>query len=219
VIRLRRLSLPRGLNAVLRRGPHGELDVVVSQSLSPARQRAAVRVALRASRQAGWSAGILPLPVVALLVAAWAALLHALRSVVRAHAVATAAATAAGVTVATGAVVIIALPHHHAPARAGRTVPGQVHPPPPGQSASSSSARPAPRTHPAVSLQPPGRRTSTRLPAGAGGQPSIQPTSAPSPSPATGPSSPAPTPVPSPSPTASTDGGGCIVLLGVWVCL
>jgi len=70
VIRIRRLTLPAGLSAIVRRGADNNLDVLVSASLEPERARAAVRLALRAFRPGRRpAAGLLPLPLVLLAAA------------------------------------------------------------------------------------------------------------------------------------------------------
>ena len=67
MIRVRHLPLPAGLSALVRRGADGDPEIFVSDALEPDGQRAAVRLALRSSRQAGWRAGLLPVPLVLLL--------------------------------------------------------------------------------------------------------------------------------------------------------
>src|SRR5882757_5562146 len=83
VIRVRHVSLPAGLNALARRGPADELTVYVSDALPPDRQRTAVRIALRASRRAGWRA-LLPAPSIALLLASGMTWLRRAASALRA---------------------------------------------------------------------------------------------------------------------------------------
>ena len=47
MIRVRHLPLPTGLNAFVRKGTDGDMEVFVSDGLDPGRARAAVRLALR----------------------------------------------------------------------------------------------------------------------------------------------------------------------------
>jgi hypothetical protein len=156
VIRIRHLTLPVGLSALVRRGPGSELEIFVSDALDPDSQRTAVRVALRSSRQAGWRAGLLPLPL-ALLPAVRSAWLRAVTKALRTHAVASTAA--ASMAVAAAAALIVALPHHHAPSSPGK-LPGaaRVHAAP-GRTASASprgsrSSRQVPRAPRALRLPP-----------------------------------------------------------------
>ncbi len=136
MIRIRRLTLPTGLSALVRRAPEGDLEIFVSDALEPGDQRAAVRVALRSSRQAGWRAGLLPVPLVLLLAATRSGLRGAARAL-RVHALASTAA--ASVAVASAAALIVALPHHQAPSSAGKLPnAGRVYAPEPGRTASMS---------------------------------------------------------------------------------
>jgi hypothetical protein len=225
VIRLRHVPLPRGLSALVRRDDSGALEVFVSQALSPDRQRSAVRVALRSARQAGWrtrlAPGLLmPVPLMPVPLAAVSSVrtwLRAVGTTLRAHALATAGAATAGLAVATSAVLIAVVPHHHAPSTAGRPpVPGRVQAPAPSPATVSRQPRASAST-PAAGVKPAGQRPASTAPSRA-----AQPTasaSAPAPSTATSPGS-APSTAPSPSPSPS--GGSspdCLVLLGVWVCL
>lgn len=66
MIRVSHISLPPGLSAIARRDADDELSVYVSDALDPARQRAAVRAALRASRRQPWRM-LLPVPSALLL--------------------------------------------------------------------------------------------------------------------------------------------------------
>ncbi len=213
MIRLRRQNLPRGLSAVVRRDQGGDLEIFVSQALSPERQRAAVRVALRAARQAGWRAWPLRAPVVALLAAAGAAL-RALRGALSSHAIAATAAAVSAAAVTAGLVVITTLPHH-APVNAGK---------PPANSQQSAPTRMPGQGRAAASTRPRAGLSSRPV---TGVQPSGQPVSQPSaPAPAASPQTsslpPAPTPDPSPSSTGGSGTGGsgrCLVLLGIRLCL
>ena len=67
MIRVRHLPLPTGLNAFVRKGADGDMEVFVSDGLDPGRARAAVRLALRSFGPAGRTAGLLPIPVALLL--------------------------------------------------------------------------------------------------------------------------------------------------------
>ena len=111
MIRVSHVSLPAGLNALARRGPADELTVYVSDALPPDRQRAAVRIALRASRRAGWRA-LLPAPSVALLLASGMTWLRRAASALRAHSVAWGTASAV-LAAASTAVYFAAAPHQH----------------------------------------------------------------------------------------------------------
>ncbi len=221
MIRVRHLPLPTGLNAFVRKGADGDMEVFVSDGLDPGRARAAVRLALRSFGPAGRTAGLLPIPV-ALLLAGGRSWLRALLHAVRTHLIAS-AATAASVAVATSAVVVVALPQQHHPATASRgPAPShvQAQAPRPGtttagpQPVSGGSAGPAPSA-----------RSSGQAPAG-------NHSTAPAPHPTTAAASTAPAPqpsgssapAPSPSPTSTSSGGGsgggtCVVLLGLTVCL
>jgi hypothetical protein len=130
VIRVRYVSLPPGLSALVRKGPAGEVEIFVSAALPPERQRAAVRVALRATRRWAIRGVLVPVPLAGLLAASqnW---LRGLARMVRAHTL----ATAASVTMAavSASVLIVTLPPHgdpparHRPVVAGKLqVPGQV---------------------------------------------------------------------------------------------
>ena len=224
MIRIRHVTLPVGLSVLARRGPGSELEIFVSDALDPDNQRAAVRVALRASRQAGWRAGLLPLPL-ALLPAAKRAGLRAVARGLRTHAVASTAA--ASVAVAAAAALVVTLPHHHAPSSAGKLPSAaRVHAPAPSMTASMSlrgsrSPRPAPRAPRARKLPaqqvplapiPSSAASRGRKSAAAGPSPSPVPTSSGMTSP------PAAAPAPAPSQPA-TGGDICLMLLGVWVCL
>ena len=111
MIRVSHVSLQAGLNALARRGPADELTVYVSDALPPDRQRAAVRIALRASRRAGWRA-LLPAPSVALLLASGMTWLRRAASALRAHSVAWGTASAV-LAAASTAVYFAAAPHQH----------------------------------------------------------------------------------------------------------
>ena len=217
MIRIRHLTLPAGLSALVRRGPGSELEIFVSDALDPASQRAAVRVALRSSRQAGWRAG-LPLPL-ALLPAVRNAWLRAVGKGLRTHAVASTAA--ASVAVAAAAALIVALPHPHAPSSAGKLPgAGRIHAAP-GRTAStpprgSRSSRHVPRA-----LRLPPQQTSPAPAPSSAASPGRTSTAA-GPSASSTPMSSATTSSPASAPAPSqpaTGGETCLMLLGIWVCL
>lgn len=216
VIRLSHVALPPGLNALARRCPGDDLIVYVSDALEPERQRAAVRVALRASRPSRWHA-LLPMPSAAVLLVPGVSWLRRAAGLVRAHAVAW--GTASAVLAAATAVMYFApAPHPHSPA-------GGARPGVPGVSAPHAPARPA--AHPRASRHPGSHPVSTpaATPRGAAGSPAAvaaQPTPAPAASPSASPSAvptPSVRPTPAPSTSPSPTGRHCIMLLGVRVCL
>jgi hypothetical protein len=233
VIRLEHRSLPAGLSAVARRGERGELTIVVSETLDPGQQRAAVRAALRAARRHEWRLGLLPLPALLFMSAARSAV-GRLGHLLRAHTVATAVgATATAGAVAAG-VLIFAMPTPHGPSSA-------MHSGPPAYQLSPGGSHATGRAHarPGASVRAgsTGPGVVIALSPGASPHPTAgpQPTPSPSPSasassPPSGPSprpspthstSPAPTPTPSPSPTGGSGGGGgtCLKILGIVICL
>jgi hypothetical protein len=240
VIRINHVTLPEGLSCFARRNPDGEFDVFVSRTLSADRQRAAVRLALTASRRAGWRA-LLPVPAAGLLAGfrGWLGRLGGIGRVLRLHPVASAASTA--VVVAGAVVAATVLPHPH-----GRISSGELRPPAtgapapaPGSGHSSTGApstgSPRSRQHGQASeTQPtpgttekaspaPGHSTGPAPTHGSAPAPSEspQPTESESSSPVTTQPSPTPAPSSQPSPTPTSKGGGkdCIKLLGVTVCL
>jgi pyruvate/2-oxoglutarate dehydrogenase complex dihydrolipoamide acyltransferase (E2) component len=224
-LHLERAMLPPGLSVVACRDSHGDLAVYVSQLLDTAQQKAAVMEAIRASRRAGWRAGLGPAGAgVALLIALRGLLPRAARALSARPVAWGAAATATVAAAAAAGVFLAAAPHQHSPAASARPPasvsilpdqpPGQqhAHPRSPGRLQPVTAAGSSPgtgRTHRAGSPRP-GRRS---------------PDPAPSASPAPGPSSPAPSasPAPSPSPSASSPPPGgkgiCVTLLGQPVCL
>jgi outer membrane biosynthesis protein TonB len=239
MIRIMHVTLPEGLNALVRRGPDDELNVYVSSGLQPDRQREAVRVALRASRRSGWR-GLLPLPLGGMLLAsAWSWLRKAVRTL-RTHTVAW--GTAAAVVAAAVVGVYLTVPRPHSaggnaqPPAAGASVP-------PGHSSSPHAAHHTGSPAPAVSGPGPGpspRTAPNPLATGsprpvpvptATSTPSTSPTPAPSTSPTPVPSisptpvpSVSPTPKPSPSPTPSPPPKKkkkrhCITVLGIRICI
>jgi hypothetical protein len=226
MIRIRHLTLPPGLSALLRRTADGGLEIFISDALDPHAQRAALRVALRSSRQAGWRAGLLPLPLV-LLLAASRSVMRAASRAVRVHAVAS--ATVTSVVVASAAALIVALPHHHAPLSAGGPPStGQVHALAPGGPTTSPhgslSPRPAQNTPRARTFPPqttaPASSPSAVAPSPAQKSATAMPSTSPAPTPSGIASSPpAATATPSPSQPPPDRGQPCLVLLGIWVCL
>jgi hypothetical protein len=215
LIRVRHESLPAGLSAVVRRRPGGDTDVVVSTILSPARQRAAVRVGLRVARPTGRRAA-LPVPLVGLLAITWAAA----RGIAKGLRIHLAAVVAAASVVTAGAVVVAVVPQlHGAPGgrhpAAGAT---QASAPVPGHSAlrptqgAQPGAGPRPTTLPSPSAAPIVDRSAA---AGSGGSEPAPGTSAPG----SGALPASPAPQPSASPSGGGSGGLCLDLLGIWVCL
>ncbi len=220
LIRLRMQALPRGLSAILRGDEWGALEVLVSQALPPERQRAAVRVALRSARGAGWRTRlapglVVPIPIAAILSSGqgW---LRGLTATLRTHALLTAAATT-GVAVVAGATLIAVVPHHPAQVSAGR-------PPATGQVRAPSAGRApvSPEPSGGIGTQPASRPVPASGQASAAPAPTTRPTAPASSPPApSAPASSAPaTQPPSPSPSPSPAGGGshCVVLLGLWIC-
>ena len=213
VIRVSHVTLPAGLNALARRGPADELTVYVSDALPPNRQRAALRIALRASRRAGWRA-ILPAPSVALLLVSGMTWLRRATLALRAHRVAWGTASAV-LAAASTAVYFGAAPHKHGSF-------GSAPPPAPAVSRSPVAIPSQPGAHPRAQ---PSARTSAAAPKG---EPrplatvAVRPTSAPTPVPS-GSSAPAPvpsvSPSPVPSPAPSVRGRHCIKVLGIRTCL
>jgi hypothetical protein len=228
--RLRHLALPAGLIAVVRKDSDGELQVFVSDALTPDRQRAAVRLALRSIRQPGWRAGLLPLPVGLLLGTFWRGIMPITRAV-RSHAIASSAA--AFLVAAGAAALILGLPQHHGPTMAGQGPGrGQVHAPAVGRTHIAGKPGPGHSPGPAPGATAVARRSAgtppgpiTATPAPQSPAPSAsQPASAkPSKSAAQPPSgTPSPTQTAASSPTPSPPPSGrvtCLVLLGIWVCL
>jgi hypothetical protein len=220
VIRVRHEPLPSGLSAVVRRRSRSDTDIVVSSLLSPARQRAAVRVGLRAARPAD-QRSILPIPLLGVLALAWAGT-RAIARGLRLHpaALVTAAGTVSALIAV--AVVIAVVPHQHAPAGGGHSAVGVLPAPTPapGQTAgrpargSQPAAGPHSSAGPTPSVVPVADHSvaASSLPAPAPGQSQPGPGSA-HPSPTTPPAQ------PSPSPSTGGGGGVCLDLLGLRVCL
>jgi hypothetical protein len=218
MIRVSHVTLPPGLSAFALRGPDDELSVYVSDVLAPDRQRAAVRIALRASRREGWRT-VLPVPSVALLIALGMNRLRSAARILRVHSVAwgTASVVAAAAAVA---VYFVAGPHGHGPLSSARPpVPATSYRPGPSQPASS----PPPTAHPRSTRHgrsQPVAGAPTAAPQAAPAPLStvaVLPTPASSPPPSAPATSAPPAPAPSPSPSPGKD--HCITLLGIRVCL
>jgi hypothetical protein len=211
VIRIRHETLPAGLSAIVRRQADGDLDVIVSTTVSAGRQRAAVRAGLRAMRPARRRAAVLPVPALVTLALAgtW---LRAIARLLRLRPVATIAVAATAAV----AVAIAAAPHLHRPAVPGRNPAGAALPPP-GVAAGPTAPAPG--------------HAMPSAPAGAQPLPSVIPVAARSPAGATAPpatsqpslatSAPVPTPgAPTPTPTPAGGGGViCLEVLGLWICV
>jgi hypothetical protein len=227
MIRIERTPLPAGLSAIARRAGRADIVIIVSDVLSPAEQRAAVRAALRAARRRDWRGGLLPLPVIAGLAAFRSLAVRTFR-VLRIHS-AVSWAVASGVTVAAaGAVgVSVLVPHAHVGSAVGPGAPGYVARPgggsgghgAPGPARTSAPeprvvgiTSPAPGAHP--SPRPSGSATSSSAPPGSS-QPARTP--GPSTSPPSGGSSASPSPTTSPG--SSSGSSPCVTLLAVKVCL
>ncbi len=230
MIRVRHLTLPAGLSAVVRRESDGGLQVFVSDALAADRQRAAVRLALRSIRRSGWRAGLLPVPIGVLLGPLWRRLVvisSPISRALRAHVVG--AAATAFVVAAGAAALIVALPQHGGQATAGQQPgPGQVRAGSPGQTykpGSGHHAGPEPRRTVAASTSPGARPGPVTTAHPASATPSASGSAAPKPSASTAgpqPGTPSPNPTAAPSPSSSPaapTGVTCVVVLGVWVCL
>lgn len=225
MIRLRHETLPAGLSAVLRRTPDGGLDIVVSSALSASRQRAAVRMALRAAGPADRRAALLPAPALVMLALARAWL----RPLVRGHGLQLAGTAVALTAAAAAAVVVVAGPHRQVPAVAGRPPAGRVQERRPAGRNWAATPRPGaaqpsrrPEPHPSGQPLPPVVPVAARPASSASTQhPSaVPPSAAAASSPAATPGPPVPQPSPSPSAGSPGSGGGaCLDLLGIWICL
>jgi hypothetical protein len=224
VIRINHVTLPAGLSAFARRSPDGDLEVFVSEALPPDRQRAAVRVALRASRRSGWRGALLPVPV-AVMLAGRRGWLSRIGRALRLHPVASSAAATLAVTGA--AVAVAVLPHLPGHVSAGQLPAPAAVAPVPGHSGASTRPTGGPRgrshgrtakPHPAQGESPaPGQASA----AGSGHSVAPTPVESRQPSPAQG-SSPVttqPSPSPAPSPTSTQGGESCVPLLFITVCL
>lgn len=238
MIRIERVILPDGLRAIARRDEHGDLVIYLSDAIDARRQRAAVLEAIRASRRAGWRAG---LPIGIALLAGFRLSMRRAATAIRARPAAWTGAAVAGVTaVVVASVLLPTSARSHGPAPSAQ---------PPFQGGRSSLPAGRPGDHPSGSSQVhPVAAIPERSPAAWGGQPqsvqsspaSRQPppgsTGTPSPpsptSAAPSPTSAAPSPTPSPAPTAtptpapspspSPSGGqpgSCVFVLGVRVCV
>jgi hypothetical protein len=224
VIRINHVTLPPGLSAFARRSPDGDLEVFVSEALPPDRQRAAVRVALRASRRSGWRGALLPVPV-AVMLAGRRGWLGRIGRALRLHPVASAAA--ATLAVAGAAVAVAVLPHQPAHVSAGQLPAPAAVAPAPGHSGTSAHSTGSPRAHPhgrTAELRPaqgespaPGHATAPGTGHGIAPTPGESPR--PSPSQGSSPGTTQPSPSPAPSPTPTHNGDSCVPLLFVTVCL
>jgi len=222
VIRVRHEPLPSGLSAVVRRRAGGDTDIVVSTLLTPARQRTAVRVGLRAARSAD-QRSVLPVPLLGVLALAWASARAVARGL-RLHPVALLTAAGAVAAVTAAAVVIAVVPQQHGPAGSGRPEAGALSPAASAPAAGQSAGQPSRSSQPAAGPHSSGRPAPTVVPvADHSVAASSRPTAAPGesqPSPGSAPPSPtAPPAQPSPSPSTGSGGGVCIDLLGLRVCL
>jgi hypothetical protein len=226
VIRVRHLTLPAGLSAVVRKDSDGGLQVFVSDTLAADRQRAAVRLALRSIDRPSRRAGLLPVAV-GLLLGTFRRSIMPIARAVRSHAIATSAG--ALLLTAGAAALTIGLTQHHGPALAGQGPGhGQVHAPVAGQTHAAGKPGTGHNPGPGATAvahrsagTPPGVATATPAPQSAAPSASQPVPAGPSKSPVPPPSgtpSPTQTPASSPSPSAS-GGAACLVLLGVWVCL
>jgi hypothetical protein len=241
MIRIERLSLPDGLRAIARRDENGDLVIYVSKAIDARRQRAAVMEAIRASRRAGWRAG---LPIGIALLAGLRLSLRRAATAIHAQPAAWTGAAVAGVAAVVGASVLLsASPGPHSPAASAQ-------PPVQGGSTSLPSQRPGgraarppgsgqvrpvaaiPATSPAgsgggqpqsgqsspVSRQtPPGSTGGPAPTSPTSGAPSpTPPAPAPTPTPTSAPPSSAPQPSPSPS---KGQPGTCVGILSIRVCV
>jgi hypothetical protein len=222
VIRVRHEPLPSGLSAVVRRRPGGETDVVVSTLLTPARQRAAVRMGLRAARPAD-QRSVLPVPLLGALALAWASA-RAIGRGLRLHPAALVTAAGAVTAVTAAAIVIAVVPQQHGPAGSGHPAAGALSPSAAAPAPGRSVGPPAPGTQPTPGAKSTGSPTPSVVPvADHTVAASSRPTPTPGESqPSPGSAEPSPTtapPQPSPSPSAGGGGGVCLDLLGLRVCL
>ena len=229
MIRVRHLTLPAGLVAIVRKDSGGGLQVFVSDTLGADRQRAAVRLALRSIDRPGRRAGLLPVAV-GLLIGTFRRSIMPVTRAVRSHAI---ASWAGALLLAAGsAALIIGLTQHHGPTLAGQGPghgqvhaptgsqthgagkPGASHNPGPGPSATAVAHRSAGTTQGPATPTPAPQSAAPSASGPAPGKPSTSPAAPPSATP-----SPTQTPASSPSASPPSSGGNCLVLLGVWVCL
>lgn len=235
--RIERVALPDGLRAIARRDENGDLVIYVSSALDARRQRAAVIEAIRASRRAGWRAG---LPIGIALLAGFRLFARRAATAIRARPAAWTGAAVAGATaVVVASLLLPTSPRSHGPAASAQ-------PSFQGGSTSLPSRRPGTHLRRSLRVQPVAAIPATS-PATGGGQPqsgqsspaSRQPppgstrtppppsptAAAPSPTAAApSPTFPAPAPTPSsspaPAPSASVgQPGSCLVILAVHVCV
>jgi len=238
VIEVRHVALPPGLSVLALRDPGGDLTLFVSDTLGPDRQRAAIKVALRASRRAKWEPTVIPglAAAAAICGRTWfGGLLRALR----AHSVVVTAATAA--TVAAAAASLALVPHHGSQLAPGATgQPGQAqrsahggshgagphgsgaahHGTSPHSGSTGQSGQAGPSPNPTASLvsgspapsSTPKRHTQAPSPSPTQRSPSSTPTPIPK-------HSASPTPTPTPSRGSGNGGDTCVKVLGITVCL
>jgi hypothetical protein len=230
--RLEHVTLPAGLSAIAREDDDGELTITVSDTLEPDQRRAAVRVALRATRRHDWRLGLLPVPAFAFLPAIRAGVRN-LGRLLRVHAAATTVVTSSVVLGVAGAAVMIAtVPHaHNGASQAGPSYrPSPAVGQPIGPRTGSTSRSGATPSHGgstgpgvvavATHRSGPGQGPRPVPSASASTQPATG-TSAPEPSSSASPpaGNPSPTPTPAPSSPSSGGGGTCVRVLGIVICV
>ncbi len=233
MIRLERVTLPEGLRALLHRDQDGDVVIYISDALDAKRQRVAVVEAIRASRRAGWRAGLAPVGV-ALLVALRAWLGRSIQMLSARPTAWVPAATALAVGASAAGIFFAAAPHRHS--ASAPAVPPAISTVMPHQPGSQQRAHAGHRGQaqpvaavPSASLGPPagppsGPPAGPPQPAPTSPGPSPAPTppvpiTAPPPS---SPPSPPPSPVPSPSQPPPPSGGRtgvCVIVLGIRVCV
>jgi len=213
VIRIERVTMPKGLRAIADRDPRGDLIIYVSAAVDADRAQAAVREVIRASRRAGWRTELPPAGV-ALLVALQQLLRRGARAL---RAQRAAWATAAAALVAGGsaaAVFLMPAPHQH--------ISSALAQPPVRRAALPYQPRSVPARH-RGQAQPVAARPSRSSVSPAGPEPArtatppTRPSRSPSPAPSS-PPPPSPSPTPTPSPSAGNP-GGCVPVLVIRVCL
>lgn len=229
MITVRHLGLPAGLSALALPDHDGNLTLFLSDAISPGQQRAAVRAALGASRQAGWRAAMLPV-LTAILAFRGRRLLRVLASACRAHTVLTATCAATAATIAAVTTLIALAPNYGLPVISfGNTGSGQTHVVAPGSPDSpphhggtshpraTRHSRQAGHQAKATRSTAPGPAQPTASPTRTGHTPTpypsatrtSQPVPTPSPSASATPTpTPTPTPSPTPTPTSTCHGSG-----------
>jgi len=226
VIAVRHVTMPEGLSVLAVRDPSGGLTLFVSDGICAERQRAAVRVALRACRRSGWRGTLIPALVPTLGASLLARLargrtwLGGITRILRAHAAVTTAATV--LTVATAAVTVALVPQHgnhlasagngaHRSAQGSAVLGGRAN-------HRGGGPRSRPKAHQRARPKP---EPTTPVPSGSAAPSPARTHGTPTPSASPTSRAPTPTPTPTPSPTRSPGGSGgtCIWLLGLKVCL